>query len=283
MKIISILLFLFCSPLFAGGSKEEQVQTPERIVSLSPAVTEILFAVGAGENVVARTDFCNYPQEVNNIFSVGGFDAKAFSMETIVAQDPDLVIASVGMHDHLKEPLEALGIDVFMSNPINFETLYNEITEIATVTGNERTGKAIVSTMKSDIESIAKKINGLESKAVYWETWNDPYMSVGAQSYINEIISLAGGKNIFANLDEAYPVVSEETIIASNPQYIGLPGGPWAIPAESIYARKGWQDIEAIKNKQVIFISEDLVSRPGPRAALAVKELAEKLFADVAF
>ena len=283
MRILALIIFLFASPLFGSGAKDNNTQEFERIVSLSPAATEILFAVGAGDEVVARTDFCNYPQEVSNIFSVGGFDGKAFSMETIVAQDPDLVIATTGMHDHLKKPLEDLGITVFMSNTTDFETLYNEIIQIAELTGNEKTAKKIVSDMKDEIKDVNKKVKDFEPKTIYWEVWNDPYMSIGSKSYINEIISLAGGENIFASIEEGYPTVSEESIIVANPEYIGLPAGEWSTPAENFYARAGWENISAVQNKQVIYVTEDLVSRPGPRAALAVKELAGKLYPDVEF
>ncbi len=282
MKILTLIIFLFASPLFAGGAKEE-TQDTERIVSLSPAATEILFAVGAGDKVVARTDFCNYPQEASTIFSVGGFDGKAFSMETIIAQDPDLVIATTGMHDYLEEPLEGLGITVFMSNPETFESLYSEIEAIAELTGNKKVGKEIVDNMKNDIKDVAKKVEDFEPKSIYWEVWNDPYMSIGSKSFINEIIELAGGINIFASINEGYPTVSEESIIVANPNYIGLPEGPWSTPAESFYARNGWETISAVQNKQVIYITEDLISRPGPRVALAVKELAGKLYPDVDF
>ena len=280
MRIVTILVFLFASPLFAGGAKENDTQDVERIVSLSPATTEILFAIGAGDEVVGRTDFCNYPQEVSKIASVGGFSE--ISMEAIVAQEPDLVIASVGMHDYLKQPLEDLGITVFMSNVVDFTTLYSEIAQIAKFTGDEDDAAELIKDMKDDIADISEDLKNVEPKSIYWEVWNAPYMSVGEASYINELIALAGGANIFADVAEGYPVVSEESIIAANPQYIGVPTDTMET-AKTISGRAGWQDIEAVKNNNIIFITGDLVSRPGPRAALAVEELAEKLYPDVDF
>ena len=280
MRILTILVFLFASPLFAGGAKENDTQDIERIVSLSPAATEILFAIGAGDEVVGRTDFCNYPQEVSLVASVGGFSE--ISIEAIVAQKPDLVIASVGMHDHLKQPLEDLGIKVFMSNVVDFTTLYSEISQIAKFTGDEDDAAELIADMKDDIADISEDLKNVEPKSIYWEVWNAPYMSIGEASYINELIALAGGANIFADVKDGYPVVSEESIIAANPQYIGVPTDTMET-AKTISGRAGWQDIEAVKNNNIIFITGDLVSRPGPRAALAVEELAEKLYPDVDF
>ncbi|MFI3257431.1 MAG: cobalamin-binding protein [Spirochaetales bacterium] len=272
--------------LFAGGTKDytanQTTSLPQRIVSLSPAATEIIFALGAGEKLVARTDFCNYPQEAQNIPSVGGFDGKSFSVESIIAQNPDFVYASKNMHDYLKTPLESYGIQIYLSDAQSFDAIFAEITDISHIIGKEENGIALITDMQNTLDIIKSKISIYEPKTLYWEIWNSPYMSIGASSYLQEVIEYAGAKNIFSDIEQAYPVVSEEAIIAGNPDIIIIPDdAPTSV--EDIMARTGWHYIQAVQNADIYFFDADIISRPGPRLPLAVKLLAEKLFPDERF
>ena len=277
---LTVVLGIFAlSSVLAFGAKDvtvsvEQTSYPTRIVSLGAAATEILFAVGAGDQIVARTDFCNYPAEASAIPSLGGFDGKTFSLESIIAYKPDFVVLFAGMHDHLIEPLQRYEIQYFVSDATSIDKVLSEIKEIGKITGHESEAAALV----SDIETSINNLAFISPKTVYWEVWNAPYMTIGSTSFINELISKAGGKNIFADVEQAYPSVNEESIIARNPDVIFIPSDS-PVTVEDVKKRSGWQDISAVKTDSIYKIDADITSRSGPRikdAILLINEFLAK-------
>jgi len=276
MKTLQKLTFTFIflvvgfAPVFGFGVKEnvvaeEKPVIPTRIVSLGASATELLFAVGAGNQVVARTDFCNFPPEASEIPSLGGFDGKTFSLESIIAYKPDFVVLFAGMHDHLIAPLQKYEIQYFVSDATSIEKVLAEIQEIGKITGHEEKAIALVEEIQSSIENLSL----ISNKTVYWEVWNAPYMTIGGTSFINELITKAGGKNIFDDVEQAYPSVNEESIIARNPEVIFIPSDS-PVTAEDVKNRSGWQDISAVKNNRIFKIDADITSRSGPRIKEAI-------------
>ena len=271
--------FIWCSAEVFAFAKRETVQAsdavPARIVSLSPAATEILFAVGAEKQIVARTNLCNYPKEAEKIPAVGGFDGKLSSLENIIAFKPDLVYLTDGMHNHLIEPLTSYGIKVYVSKAHSLSDVLNEIETVAEITGHKENGVKCVENIKNEFkqaEAEIKKLKLAETPSVYWEIWNAPYMSIGNASFLNEIVELAGLTNIFAGLNQEYPVVSEESIIAKNPDMILFPSDA-ALSKEDFMKRGSWKTISALKNGRIYALDADLMSRPGPRVGKAVLAL----------
>lgn len=242
---------------------------PQRIVSLSPAATEILCEIGAISQICARSDFSDYPPEVINIPIAGGFDGKNISIETIISYKPDFVYITAGMHDYLIPFLKNQKIKFFVSSDSSVKGILTEIRQVGKLTGHEKRAEEIASTMENEIIRI-KKMSNSEKKSVYWEIWTPPYMSIGKNSFINELIEIAGGKNIFDDVKEAYPIVSEEQIIAREPQIIIIPDNLMDNP-EQIKNRKGWSSVPAIKNNQVYALDADLISRPSPRLIQALE------------
>ena len=262
--LLSILIFFFLANFSFSY---------DRVVSLSPSGTEILFALGLNDKLVARTDFCNYPEEAKKIDSVGGFDGKSFSIENILSFNPDFVYLTNVMHNHLINILEGLGIKVYLSDVNSIEDIYKEITEISKLFGIEKIGKQYVEKMSLELNNIKKDDI---KKTIYCEIFNSPFLTCGKNSFINDIIEYAGGKNIFDFLESSYPQVSEEIIIMTNPQIILAPDYS-ETDLEKIYYRNAWQNIDAIKNKKVFSVSGDIFTRAGPRVVEAVKLLKEIL------
>mgnify|MGYP003526305698 FL=1 len=152
--------------------------------------------------------------------------------------------------------------------------MLKEITEIGKITGHEENALALVKEIQSSIENL----NLISNKTVYWEVWNAPYMTIGATSFINELITKAGGKNIFADLEQSYPSVNEESIIARNPEVIFIPSDS-PVTVEDVKNRNGWQDISAVKTGSIYKINADITSRAGPRikdAILLINEFLTK-------
>lgn len=278
--------FVFCAASSFAFAKREAAKfadaVPRRIVSLSPAATEILFAVGAENQVVARTNLCNYPPEAQKLPAVGGFDGKLFSLENIISFKPDFVYLTEGMHDHLVEPLTAYGIKVYVSKAQSLDDVLGEIQTIAEITGHKENGAKCVASIKDEFRQAQEESKKLAAHkpSVYWEIWNAPYMSIGNDSFLNEIIEVAGLENIFGALKQKYPVVSEESIIAAGPEMI-LYASDAPLSKGDFLKRGSWKNIPAIKNGRIYQIDADLMTRPGPRvgkAALALSALAKEAF-----
>lgn len=278
-----ILLFaaIFFSFAFTNCTKKDaqnpnvkaKQSIPQRIVSLSPASTEILFAVGAENQIVAVSDFSDYPPQAQNLPKVGGFDGKTLSLEKILSFNPDFVYLTNVMHNHLIPHFESLNIDYYLSDANSFEQVKNEILQIAKITGHTSTGENLVKEIDSAINKINSQNQLLQKPTVYWEVWNSPFMSVGNSSFINDLIKTAGGINIFQEIAQAYPTVSEETIVAKNPQIIIIPQNS-GITVESVKNRKGWSQIDAVKNDKIFIVDDNLLTRSGARIGESAEYLA---------
>ena len=277
MKKIIYFCMALCVLIF-GGCKKSNVKNAEklgqkkvynRIVSLAPTSTEILFAIGAGNQVVACSDLSDFPEDVKKLPKIGGFDGKTLSLEAIFAHEPDLVYLTNVMHNFLIPQLEANGIDYYISYGDSIEGVKNEILEIGKLTGHEAESQKVVAQIDLDLNFIKTK-NILAS--VYWEVWNAPYMSAGKKSFINDLMGAAGLKNIFDDIDDAYPIVSEESIVLRGPEVILIPKNS-GLSVDAVKGRKGWEDIPAVKNGKVFIVDDDLLTRAGPRLGKSVKEL----------
>lgn len=233
-----------------------------KIVSISPAMTEILFAVGAGNDIVGVTTFCNYPEEAKGIYKIGDFSNP--SIERIVGLKPDLVIVNLPEQMRIKKQLEKLGITIFVSSPKSLNDIYKEIADIGRIVKKERVADSLIHYMKMNIEPSEHK----RKKSVYIELSPRPLVTIGAHSFLNEMLEMAGGKNIFSDLNKDYPVVSQEEIIKRNPEIIILlhPG--------NITDRLAWKKIAAIKKDKVYTnLNQDHILRPGPRLVEGFKKL----------
>lgn len=281
LRNASLILFAFLTLFLAGCSKKtessQQNTVPNRIVSLSPASTEILFSVNAGSKVVAVSQYTDYPPEAKKLPVVGSFDGQGLSIEAILSYSPDFVYLTSGMHDFLIPSLEKYKIKYYVSNCKSVEGIINEISEIAKITGNENSGKKIVSDINQFLSMNSSNKSFHEIKTVYWEVWNSPYMTAGESSFINDLISKSGGKNLFSDLQEAYPTVSEESIIKRNPDVILIPASS-GITVESVKHRKGWSKISAVQKNQIYIIDDNIYTRAGPRIIQVITDLSNILY-----
>ena len=260
-----------------------QGSVPARILSLVPSTTEIIFALEAQDSLVARTDFCNWPPETKNTPSVGGFDGKTISLERIVAYKPDLVCLADVMHNHLIQPLENLGIQVFMSDSQTMEDIYQEIFSLGSVLGRQKEAQALCDLIQAQLEEaknlVASKTTGGQSapQKVYWEVAASPYFSPGKDSFLTDLLAVLGLQNIFYDLPQSYPQVSEEGIIARQPDLIFFPdyNSLGLEAAQAIARRPGWQNLPAVRDGRIYPVDSDLFSRPGPRLGQMALDLAK--------
>lgn len=281
-KCGAFLVIIFTAISIFTGCREKKVDKNgiNRIVSLGPSATEILFAIGADKQLVACTDFCDYPAEAKTKASVGGFAANSISLESIISYEPDLVYLFSGMHDSLIKPLQDMGISVYVSKAASVDDVKKEIIEIGTITGHSAEAEDVVKEMnlllaEARNKSAEAKKNG-SSPLIYWQVWDDPLMTAGKNSFINDIITLAGGINIFGEENSDYPIISDEAVIAAKPQFIFITKASdnYSVTNNKImfYAMK--KDSGA----SVHYVNDDKFSRPGPRCAEAVQDLTKILY-----
>lgn len=253
---------------------------PQKIVSLSPATTEILFAVDAGDKVVGRTDYDNYPEAALAVPSIGDFNAP--NVEKIIALTPDLVLASNFISDDIRQQLEATGAKVLVFSPVSIDGIMNDIITVGEVTNTNNQASQEVTKMTADRQTIIDKVKtAAAQKSVFIDVGD--FFSAGPGSMLDSMLTDINAKNIAADAATPWPQLSTEQIITSNPDvYISLYSTP-----EQIKATPGFDKITAIKNNQIAYYAflspnSDLVQRPGPRIveglALLAKDVYPELF-----
>lgn len=259
--------------------------TPSKIVSLAPSNTEILYALGLEDKLVAVTEYCNYPEDALSKEKVGGYGD--VDIEKIVVINPDLILAE-DLHKHEVIPaLERLGFTVIALVPHNFQEVMDSIMLIGRVTGVEEKALQIVDDMSKKIKTITDetdKINQEEKPKVLYVIWHEPIMSVGSDTRIHELIEKAGGVNIAAVAGEGYPTLTLEEIINTNPQVIMVneedyEGGD--ISRQFILNESRLAVVDAFINGQIYGINADLTNRPTPRIVEALELMAKMIHPEI--
>ena len=265
-----------------GLAREIKLDGPaQRVVSLAPSNTEILFAIGAGSQVVGRDEFSDYPEEATSIESVGGSMGQ-YSAEAIVALKPDLVLAAEINTPEFVKQLEDLGLTVYyLKNPTTLEGMYDNLVLVAQLTGHVDEANALVESLKARVAAVDEKIAPLSSVIpVFYEIDASdaakPF-TYGPGTFGDLLIARAGGFNVGGTLSDAYPQMSLEQLVVANPAVIVLGDSMWGVTPELVQGRAGWETIAAVQNGQVFPFDDNLVSRPGPRLVDGLEQLAKLL------
>jgi cobalamin transport system substrate-binding protein len=290
ITLLATLLLTACGPVLPasgnltfkdGLGRDVKLNGPaQRVVALAPSNTEILFAIGAGKQVVGRDHLSDFPEAAKSVTDIGStFDA--LNTELIVAQKPDLVLAAeINPPEQVKQ-LEDLGLTVYyLKNPHTLEEMYGNLETVAQLTGHKEEAATLIESLKARVAAVDKKIAPLNSRPnVFYELdATDPAKpyTAGKGTFITQLIERAGGHNIAADID-GYPQLSLEQVVAADPSFIILGDSAYGITPESIASRPGWATLSAVKNKQVFPFDDNLVSRPGPRLVDALEALAKLL------
>lgn len=267
------------------GVEVEFNAVPKTIVSLQPSNTEILFALGVGDKIVGATEYDSYPEEAQKIERVS--NSVIFNSERILALQPDVVIAyTTGVDEENLNALKGLedaGIKVFaIQSAKSFDDVYGDIEQIATVMGVEDKGDKLNEDIKGKIAEVQAKVKDVkEPKKIYLEIGPKPDIyTAGSGTFQQEILNAANVNNVFADL-ESWAKVSEEDIIAKNPEVILTTVGYVKNSPEEILSRDGWNSITAIQNKAVYYIDTDISNRPGPRIGEAVELVAKAVYPEL--
>src|SRR5881396_2406066 len=249
-----------------------------RIVSLSPAVTELLFALGAGDWVVGRTTWCDYPPAARAVPSVG--DGLNPNLEAVAARRPDLVILyRSALNETAAQQLARLGIAAAVVRQDRLEDLARAAGLVATLTGRGAAGASLARGIDSLLHAPAPPAPAAARRRVAFVVWDNPPMVIGGGSYLDELATLAGTENMFHDIPAASATVSLETIAARDPDVIAVlaDSGAPAVPAWA--ARREWQVVRAVRERRFAVLGGSLFARPSPRAPQAVAALRRALAA----
>jgi len=275
-----------CQPQFQPGTYTDDAgrpvdigEIPERIVSFGPSITEILFALDLGENVVGVSDFCDYPEAAKLKPKVG--NAFSPSIEAVVGLEPDLVLTVE--HEQLNKELDALGLKFLVLDPEDFDGILKNIELIGRITGVEKRANQLVKDMRDRISQVVDLVKDAPKVSVFFivdaTDPNNPW-TAGPGSFIDDIITMAGGENIAAEAPAAWAQLSIEQIVSSDPDIIVIQtmvGGVPTVSKEVLEEHPAWQEMTAVKQDRIYFIDGDLVSRPGPRIVQGLEEMARKI------
>jgi iron complex transport system substrate-binding protein len=265
-----------------SGQEVTIIEKPERIVSVLPSNTEISFALGLGKEIVGVSDYDNYPKEVSKKEKIGGLE---INVEKVISLKPQLVLANSTNSKQSLQQLRDAGIPVLVVNDAeSFKQVYQSIEMIGKATGEKQEAKEVIQGMKKKLASILGKVKTIsddEQKKVFVEVSPEPEIyTAGKNTFIDEILTMIHAKNAAKKLD-GWVKMNDEAVIEMNPDIILTTYGYYTKdPVGKVLSRKGWQEVKAIKNKQVVDVNSDLVTRPGPRLVEGVEALAKTIYPD---
>ncbi len=269
---------VFPLTLVDGMDREVVLPGPaQRIVSIAPSNTEILFAIGAGDQVVGRDEISDYPPEALEVASIGSTYGE-LNTEVILALEPDLVLAATITSPEQVQTLEALGIPLFLlANPDDFPGLLENINVVGGLTGREAEAEALAEELDARIKEVTQKTADAQKASVFYEVdGTDPTApwTTGTGTFQDVLIGLVGGENIAADI-AGWGQMSLEEIVTRNPRVVIFGEGPWVpTTAGSFSERSGWGEIAAVVDGRVYGIDTNWVDRPGPRLVDALEEMA---------
>lgn len=252
---------------------------PQRIVSLAPSNTEILFALGLGDRIVGVTDYCDYPEAAKAKPRVAGYSNP--NIEKLVSLEPDLIVAE-SIHERMVVPaLEKLGLTVFVTSATSLDTVLHDIEVIGKVTGKSRAATKLTGKLRARIDAVVSKTAALTSERrprVLYVCWHAPIWTMGSETFIDDLIWKAGGSNVFTSDFKKSRAVSLEAVIVKNPQVILVSGMGTSgdLIYSSIISEERLRSVDAIVNRRVYKISDaNLIERPGPRIVDGLEEIAK--------
>lgn len=279
------LLVLMLLPIAAASSdirvtddlgREVRLERPaQRVISLAPNLSENLFAVGAGEQIVGVIAFSDYPDAAREIQQVGSFHQ--LDMERILALKPDLVVAWVtGGTRQQAERLAELGHTVFFSEPRSFGDIADTLERLGAMTGHAQQGSAVADSVRTQAAELRERYQGQAPVSVFYQVWEQPLMTAGDEHLIGRAIRLCGGRNVFGDIDALIPRIDHESVLKADPEVI-VAGGMGEENRGWLEAWREWPDLRAVQREQLVFIPPSLIQRHTPRALRGARMLCEAL------
>ncbi|SUZ55488.1 uncharacterized protein METZ01_LOCUS8342, partial [marine metagenome] len=247
----------------------------QRIVSLAPSLTELIYSAGAGENLVGVVEYSDFPAAAKALPIVGRFDL--LDIERILELDPDLVVAwQTGNPRSSVNQLRQLGLTVYVAEPRSLAAIPSHIERLAVLVGKELSDLKVIYDFRQKLEALNSKYRHQSPVTIFYQVWDRPLITAGGNELINDIITLCGGRNIFANIRRVAPKVSREAVLKRNPEVIIASGMDIERP-EWLDDWLRWPSLKAVANKNLFFVPPDLLQRHTPRALLGAAQICDQL------
>ncbi|QLE86721.1 cobalamin-binding protein [Shewanella sp. Scap07] len=268
-----LVIQLCCAALLISSGAVQASKPAEKIIALSPHAVEMLYAIGVGDKIIATTDHADYPADANNIPRIGGYHG--IQIERVLELNPDLVVVW-GSGNKAEEiaRIKSLGFQVFDSDPKSLEAVADELLALGELTGAQTQAKAVADDYRQNLLSLRQDNASKPAVDVFYQLWSTPLMTVAKNSWIQQIIAVCNGSNVFVDSDSDYPQISIESVLLKQPQVIlqsqdegNILGVNW----------QQWQDIPAVKNGHIYQLNADILHRAAPRAIQGVEVLCEAL------
>ncbi len=251
----------------------------ERVVAVLPSVNEFLLAMGAGDLIVARTDYDVQPELASLASIGGGLDP---SLEVLLDLRPDLVVTWHGpAHDRLRERLRSVGIATFGVGTQDTAEVFRSVHALGVLTGRAREADSVRAAISAEFAEIAASVQGTRRPGVLYALSITPPMTTGPRTYVSELIGVAGGTNVFADLGNDFPSISLEEIVRREPDFILLPADSASVESRMAMLERtpGWSGLRAVRERNVIAISSLLLDRPGPYMGMVARMIHDGLHA----
>jgi iron complex transport system substrate-binding protein len=261
-----------------SGTAVTMDQPATRIVSLAPANTEIAYAIGAGDKMVAGTSYDDYPEEAKSLPKIGDFANP--NVEKIASFEPDLVLAAGGIQDKLRSKLEGLGMKVYVVDPKTYDGVMTDITNLGQLTGSTPQAQQVADTMQKAKDDVQAQVASASPPSTFLEIYSKPLMTAGGETFIDDMITLAGGTNLGATAGSGFPTFSTEVLFKNDPAVYIADSGSMSKPGD-ITKRAGFDVLTAVKDGHVYVIDDSIIARPGPRLAQGLQELLKMIHPEV--
>ncbi len=285
-KLILLALCCWTLPLQAAVTAKDDTgrlvslpQPAARIISLAPHITEQLFAIGAGEKIVGAVDYSDYPEQAKAISRVGGYSR--LDLERIIALQPDLVVAWKSGNDvRTIEKLQALGLVVYLSEPRRLPDIADSMERLGRLAGVPEEGRQRAEAFHRHLDELRQQFQEKTNRTVFYQIWNSPLMTISGRHLINDVITLCGGRNIFATLETLTPTVSLEAVLAADPEVI-IASGMGKRRPEWIDEWKAWPQLQAVQDGKIFVIDPNIINRATPRLLLGAEQVCRFLHQEV--
>ncbi|GJH35775.1 ABC transporter substrate-binding protein [Paraburkholderia hospita] len=261
------------------GATVTLAQPAQRVISLAPHVTEMIYAAGGGAKLIGAVAYSDYPPEAKQVPRVG--DNKSLDLERIVALKPDLIVVwRHGNAQRQTDRLRELHIPLYFSEPHRLDDIAVSLTKLGTLLGTSSSADAAARNYRGEIARLRTRYSTQPAVSVFYQVWDEPLMTLNGEHMISDVIALCGGRNVFAKLEPLVPTVSTEAVLAANPEAI-VTAAPGATqpdrPLPSLDKWKAWPAMTAVARNNLFAIDGDLINRPAPRLAQGAAQLCDDL------
>jgi len=258
-----------------AGRTVTLVAPAQRIISLAPHVTELLYAAGAGKYIVGTVSYSDYPAAAKKLPRVGSYNA--FDLEAIVALQPDLIVAWQSANPAAAlEKLQALSIPVFFSEPRQLEDVAGNLERLGKLTANETIADAASAAFRRKLEKLRNQYRAVREVSVFYQVWHQPLMTINGEHIISQVIELCGGRNVFASLPTLAPKISLEAVLRKDPEVV--------VAGNSALNHSDWKDdwrrwpvLQAVKNNHLFYVNPDIIQRHTPRILQGAAVLCQQI------